>query len=85
MDGSGGERRAVLAINVDLKLEDGTLSAMIVWGLKDTSSRPAKDLGGTLQRTIRTTLRSYDIRASGACCVPGVGGSINPNAKSSMY
>ena len=65
MDGSGGERRAVLAINVDLKLEGGTLSAMIVWGLKDTSSRPAKDLGGTLQRTIRTTLRSYDIRASG--------------------
>ena len=34
-------------------------------GLKDTSSRPPKDLGGTLRRTSKTTLRSYDSRASG--------------------
>jgi len=34
-------------------------------GLKDTSSRPPKDLGGTLRRTSKTTLRSYDNRASG--------------------
>ena len=40
--------------------------AMTAWGLKDTSSRPAIDLGGgTLRRTIRTVLRSYDSRASG--------------------
>ena len=34
---------------------------MTARGLKDTSSRPAKDLGGTLRRTLRTTLRSYDL------------------------
>ena len=39
--------------------------AVTAWGLKDTSSRPPKDLGGTLRRTSKTTLRSYDIRASG--------------------
>ena len=39
--------------------------AMTAWGLKDTSSRPPKDLGGTLRRTSKTTLRSYDSRASG--------------------
>jgi hypothetical protein len=39
--------------------------AVTAWGLKDTSSRPAKDLGGTLRRTSKTTLRSYDSRASG--------------------
>ena len=39
--------------------------AMTAWGLKDTSSRPAIDLGGTLWRTSKTTLRSYDSRASG--------------------
>ena len=38
---------------------------MTAWGLKDTSSRPPKDLGGTLRRTSKTTLRSYDSRASG--------------------
>ena len=39
--------------------------AVTAWGLKDTSSRPPKDLGGTLRRTSKTTLRSYDSRASG--------------------
>ena len=39
--------------------------AVTAWGLKDTSSRPPKDLGGTLWRTSKTTLRSYDSRASG--------------------
>lgn len=39
--------------------------AMTAWGLKDTSSRPPKDLGGTLRRTSKTTLWSYDSRASG--------------------
>ena len=45
--------------------DGGTSGAMRARGLKDTSSRPAKDLGGTLRRTLRTTLRSYDSRASG--------------------
>ena len=45
--------------------DGGTSGAMIARGLKDTSSRPAKDLGGTLRRTLRTALRSYDSRASG--------------------
>lgn len=39
--------------------------AVTAWGLKDTSSRPPKDLGGTLRRTSKTTLWSYDSRASG--------------------
>lgn len=34
-------------------------------GLNDTSSRLPKDLGGTLWRTSKTTLRSYDNCASG--------------------
>ena len=45
--------------------DGGTSGAMTARGLKDTSSRPAKDLGGTLRYTIRTVLRSYDSRASG--------------------
>ena len=45
--------------------DGGTSGAMRARGLKDTSSRSAKDLGGTLRRTLRTTLRSYDSRASG--------------------
>jgi len=47
------------------KTDCGRFSAMTAWGLKDTSSRSAKDLGGTLRHTIRTMLRSYDSRASG--------------------
>ena len=47
------------------KTDCGRFGAMTAWGLKDTSSRPAKDLGGTLRHTIRTVLRSYDSRASG--------------------
>ena len=51
---------------------------------KDTSSRPAKDLGGTLRRTLRTTLRSYDSRASGDLFCPRRQGCVanmtsNPN------
>lgn len=45
--------------------DGGTSGAMTARGLKDTSSRPPKDLGGTLRRTSKTTLRSYDNRASG--------------------
>ena len=52
----------------------GTLCAMIARVDNDTSSRPAKDLGGTLRRTIRTALRSYDSRASGdQFCSPCLG------------
>ena len=47
------------------KTDCGRFGAMTAWGLKDTSSRPPKDLGGTLWRTSKTTLRSYDSRASG--------------------
>ena len=50
--------------------DDGRSGAMTARGLKDTSSRPAKDLGGTLWRTLRTTLRSYDSRASGDLFCP---------------
>ena len=49
--------------------------AVTAWGLKDTSSRPPKDLGGTLRRTSKTTLRSYDSRASGDRNVPIVRGA----------
>ena len=51
------------------KTDCGRSGAMTAWGLKDTSSRPAKDLGGTLWHTIRTVLRSYDSRASGETVV----------------
>ena len=47
------------------KTDCGRFGAMTAWGFKDTSSRPPKDLGGTLRRTSKTTLRSYDNRASG--------------------
>ena len=47
------------------KADGGRFGARTARGLKDTSSRPAKDLGGTLRHTIRTMLRSYDSRASG--------------------
>ena len=50
--------------------------AMTARGLKDTSSRPAKDLGGTLWRTLRTTLRSYDSRASGGLFCPHHSGCV---------
>ncbi|RAZ61828.1 hypothetical protein DK853_44865, partial [Klebsiella oxytoca] len=49
--------------------DGGTSGAMTARGLKDTSSRPAKDLGGTLRRTRKTALRSYDSSAgSGLLC-----------------
>ena len=52
-----------------LKPGDGVPGAMMVRGLKDTSSRPAKDLGGTLRHTRKTVLRSYDSSArSGLLC-----------------
>ena len=47
------------------KTDCGRFGAMIAWGLKETSSRHAKDLEGTLRRTIRTVLRSYESCASG--------------------
>ena len=50
--------------------DSGISGAMTTRGLKDTSSRPAKDLGGTLRRTSKTTLRSYDSRASGDLFCP---------------
>ena len=58
--------------------DGGTFGAMTARGLKDTSSRPAKDLGGTLRRTLRTTRRSYDSRASGdLLCSHRQGGVAN--------
>lgn len=58
--------------------DGGTSGAMRARGLKDTSSRPAKDLGGTLRHTIRTMLRSYDSRASGdLLCSQRQGGVAN--------
>ena len=57
------------------KTDCGRFGAMTAWGLKDTSSRPPKDLGGTLRRTSKTTLRSYDSRASGDRNVPIVRGA----------
>ena len=64
--------------------DGGTSGAMRARGLKDTSSRPAKDLGGTLRHTIRTMLRSYDSRASGDLFCPRRQGCVanmtsNPN------
>ena len=47
------------------KADGGRFGARTARGLKDTSSRPPKDLGGTLRRTSKTTLQSYDNRASG--------------------
>ena len=38
------------------KTDCGRSGAMTAWGLKDTSSRPAKDLGGTLRHTYITNL-----------------------------
>ena len=38
------------------KTDCGRFGAMTAWGLKDTSSRPAKDLGGTLRHTYITNL-----------------------------
>ena len=66
--------------------------AVTAWGLKDTSSRPPKDLGGTLRRTSKTTLRSYDSRASGdqKCphrqgCVANVANNNQLNQDSCIY
>ena len=57
------------------KADGGRFGARTARGLKDTSSRPPKDLGGTLRRTSKTTLRSYDSRASGDRNVPIVRGA----------
>ena len=60
------------------KTDGGRSGARTARGLKDTSSRPAKDLGGTLRHTIRTMLRSYDSRASGdLSCSHRQGGVAN--------
>ena len=64
------------------KADGGKSGARTARGLKDTSSRPPKDLGGTLRRTSKTTLRSYDNRASGdlLCSQPsGVRGKYGEN------
>ncbi len=53
-----------------LKTGDGVPGAMMVRELKDTSSRPAKDLGGTLRRTSKTALRSYDSSEPAGGAVP---------------
>ena len=39
------------------KTDCGRFGAMTAWGLKDTSSRPAKDLGETLRHTIQMCIR----------------------------
>lgn len=67
---SDGARTAWAGANVVFVLLVLILSVVCVRSresrsIKDTSSRPAKDLGGTLRHTIRTMLRSYDSRASG--------------------
>ena len=59
-------------------------SAVTTWGLKDTSSRPPKDLGGTLRRTSKTTLRSYDSRASGDQKCPHRQGCVANVAKNNQ-
>ena len=66
------------------KADGGRFGARTARGLKDTSSRPPKDLGGTLRRTSKTTLRSYDSRASGDLFCPRRQGCVanmtsNPN------
>ena len=53
--------RSIPTCNPEVALRVATTT----WGHNDTSSQPAKDLGGTLRRTNKTTLRSYDSRASG--------------------
>ena len=58
--------------------------AVTAWGLKDTSSRPPKDLGGTLRRTSKTTLRSYDSRASGDQKCPHRQGCVANVAKNNQ-
>ena len=67
-DGAVREVMKRLLLRSDLrfhKTDCGRFGAMTAWGLKDTSSRSAKDLWGTLRRTSKTALRSYDSRASG--------------------
>ena len=62
----GPDGQAVRAINVKaLVNRSGIRYALTCMGDNDTSSRPPEDLGGTLRRTFRTALRSYDSRASG--------------------
>ena len=58
--------------------------AVTAWGLKDTSSRPPKDLGGTLGRTSKTTLWSYDSRASGDQKCPHRQGCVANVAKNNQ-
>ncbi len=65
--------------------DGGTSGAMRARGLKDTSSRPAKDLGGTLRRTLRTTLRSYDSRASGDLLCSHRQGGVANVMKAELY
>ena len=59
------EKDCVPAIHASLKFKSGILDATTAWGDNDTSSRPPKDLGGTLRRTAKPALWSYDSRASG--------------------
>ena len=66
------------------KTDCGRFSAMTAWGLKDTSSRPPKDLGGTLRRTSKTTLWSYDSRASGDLSCPRRQGCVANVAKANF-
>ena len=64
----------------------GTLYAMIARVDNDTSSRPAKDLGGTLRRMLRTTPRSYDSRASGdQFCSPCLGCVANRAKSNKLF
>ena len=68
MNGLGGDCKLFGAIYAGLEPSDiwQSLSARrLHGGLKDTSSRPPKDLGGALRCTSKTTLWSYEIRANG--------------------
>ncbi|WP_250779977.1 hypothetical protein [Schaedlerella arabinosiphila] len=66
-----------------LKPGCGIPGAMMVRGLKDTSSRPAKDLGGTLRYTRKTVLRSYDSSAGSGLLCPHRQGCVANVAKPS--
>jgi len=57
--------QAIRAINVSFIPGTAQPGAMTGAGDNETSSRPPKDLGGTLRRTLRTALRSYDSLAKG--------------------
>ena len=63
----------------------GVSGAMTARGLKDTSSRPPKDLGGTLRRTIRTALPSLTAAPAETFDIPGCSGRVANRTVSKVY